>query len=228
MSTVDIDPVVANVKAHVKEYMNQFDASHDYEHIERVLKLARTIEERECILNPSLKFRSDLITLTALTHDIGDKKYIKPGQDSQTMAYDALIEAGCATVLAKEVQLLVNHVSWSSEQADPSKVQAVLKHYPELAIIQDADRLDALGAVGVGRCFVFTASRGKSLGEAIQHFEDKLLSRGMAMKTLSGQALSSERMRRLRTFRTWWQEELAIEDSRAHSRASESSVGLGP
>jgi uncharacterized protein len=225
MLTVDLGALVPKVEAYVKEYMNQFDNSHNYEHIERVLKLARTIESRERILHPSSTFRSELITLATLTHDIGDKKYIKPGQNPEGMVLELLTNLGCPLELAQEVQMLVNHVSWSSEQADPSKVQLVLKRYPELAIIQDADRLDALGAIGIGRCFAYNASRGHSLGEAVQHFEDKLLSRGMAMKTLSGQALSNERTRRIRTFRTWWQAEMAIESITDIPAADVSAVG---
>jgi uncharacterized protein len=207
MNSKGMDLLTAKVKDYVSEYMSQFDPSHDYQHIERVLALAQKIEAEESIQNHSVSYRSNLITLAALLHDIGDKKYLKPGQDGTTMAAAVLQDFDCPKELAQQVQDVVNHVSWSAEQKDPSRVQRALVEYPELAIVQDADRLDAIGAVGIARCFAYSSAIRRPLEQAVEHFHEKLLSRGMKMKTGTGRDIAVERSRRLSEFLGWWEEE---------------------
>jgi uncharacterized protein len=207
MNSKEMDLLMAKVKDYVSEYMSQFDPSHDYQHIERVLALAQEIEAKESIQNHSVSYRSDLVTLAALLHDIGDKKYISPGQDGATMAAVLLLDLGCPEELAQQVQVVVNHVSWSAEQKDPSRVQRTLVVYPELAIVQDADRLDAIGAVGIARCFAYSGAIRRPLGQAVEHFHEKLLNIRLTMKTETGRDIAVERSRRLSEFVGWWEEE---------------------
>lgn len=61
--------------------------------------------------------------------------------------------------LREKVQDIVNAVSYSGEVKDPNRAVRVLQRHPELRPVQDADRLDALGAVGLGRCFAFRGAR---------------------------------------------------------------------
>ncbi len=78
---------------------------------------------------------------------------------------------------------------------------------PEAQIVQDADRLDALGAIGLARVFAYGGSQkreiynpGKPAGTSIQHFYDKLLSLKDRMNTVAGAALALERHRYLEDF----------------------------
>lgn len=92
-------------------------------------------------------------------------------------------------------------------------MQEKLRQYPEIAIVQDADRLDALGAVGIGRAFTFGGAKGvhgmrvKGMQSTVDHFEEKLEKLEGLMKTGEGRRLAAERTERVRAFRRWWEEE---------------------
>ena len=204
-----MEEITTKVKSYVEDYMCRFDASHDYEHILRVYYLARTISAREAHLVPPANYNPNLIALASLLHDVGDKKYLMPGEDGSTMVQNILLEFGAHMSLAKTVQEIVSHVSYSTEIENPSKIQELITELPELAVVQDADRLDAIGAVGIGRCFTYNAAKGKgSLQEAIIHFQEKLESLDLMMKTRTGRAMAVERTERLKVFRGWWDEEV--------------------
>ncbi|KUI52710.1 Uncharacterized protein YpgQ [Cytospora mali] len=203
--------LILSVDEYVKEYMSHYDASHDYNHIQRVLRMAQVIleKERSRSSDAGLTYDETLVTLGALLHDVGDHKYLQPGQDSTTLVRDVLLERGCPTDLAEKVQDLVLHVSFSTEKKDPQKTLEKINAIPELAIVQDADRLDAIGAVGIARCFTFggAKNRGDGLDGSIDHFKEKLeLLEGM-MKTRTGRDLARERTERLKIFRNWWESE---------------------
>ncbi|OJD10052.1 hypothetical protein ACJ73_09959, partial [Blastomyces percursus] len=90
-------------------------------------------------------------TLAALLHDIGDRKYLpttNPVTATTNIVYDALLSNGADPCLADRVQMIVSHVSFSTEMKNPGVIRRLIfeEGYPELAIVQDADRLDALGA----------------------------------------------------------------------------------
>merc|ERR1712225_97254 len=99
-------------------------------------------------------------------------------------------------------------VSYSSEIKDRGHVETMIGKYPELAIVQDADRLDAIGAVGIGRTFTFGgAKNARDMGETIQHFDDKLVKLESMMKTAPGRRMARERTERLNMFKGWWEDE---------------------
>lgn len=79
--------------------------------------------------------------------------------------------------------------------------------------MQDADRLDALGAVGIGRAFVYGGARGRGLSETVAHFEDKLLRLEGMMKTGEGRRLARARGERVGVFRGWVREEMGMLDA---------------
>ncbi|KAG8160755.1 hypothetical protein KVR01_009019 [Diaporthe batatas] len=208
---VSYDELIHSVSSYVKEYMSHYDPSHDYNHIQRVHRLALLILHKEIQSDKSgtPQYNETLLTLGALLHDVGDRKYLLPGQDSTTLVRDVLLERGCPADLADKVQDLVLHVSFSTEKKAPQKVLDKIASIPELAIVQDADRLDALGAVGIARCFTFGGAKmsERGLSGCIDHFEEKLeLLEGM-MKTDTGRQLAKERTERLKVFRGWWESE---------------------
>jgi uncharacterized protein len=149
-----------------------------------------------------------VVTLGALLHDVGDKKYLEPGQDANTLVLSTLLGFGAPEELAIKVQRIVLGISYSSEIKDPAQVQILIQKYPELAVVQDADRLDAIGAIGIGRTFTFGGAKGaKHMGETIDHFDDKLVRLESMMKTAPGKRMARERTERLLTFKSWWAEE---------------------
>jgi uncharacterized protein len=118
-----------------------------------------------------------------------------------------LLAADAPSTLVSLVQLLVSNVPCSHELANPDAVAIVLENHPELSIVQDADRLDAIGAVGVGRAFAFGGARSRSLDATFCHFTDKLLIREGMMKTEEGKRMAKDRCDRLRVFMGWWEVE---------------------
>lgn len=207
--------LIASVDVYVQEYMSHYDPSHDYKHIQRVLRLAHALLAEERATNTSssssVEYDDTLVTLGALLHDVGDKKYLGPGQDPTTLVRDVLVARDCPAALAATVQDLVLHVSFSTEtRTAPQTMRDKIGALPELAIVQDADRLDALGAVGMGRCFAFTGAHdraGTGLDGAVDHFVEKLERLEGMMKTAAGRRLARERTERIKTFRGWWESE---------------------
>ncbi|CCD44441.1 putative hd domain-containing protein [Botrytis cinerea BcDW1] len=201
--------LIAQVTAFVEKYMSAYDGSHDFNHIRRVVGLAHRIYKElkaERTGGPELDLQ--VVTLAALLHDVGDKKYLLPGQDSNTLVLSTLLSFGAEETLAVKVQRIVLGVSYSSEIKDLASVRGMIEKYPELAVVQDADRLDAIGAIGIGRTFTFGGAKGaRNMGETIQHFEDKLEKLGGMMKTAPGKRMAEERTKRLATFKEWWEEE---------------------
>ena len=213
--------LIANTKAFVKEYMSQYDASHDYSHIQRVLALAQHILGVEQRSHPTILYDPTIVTLAALLHDVGDHKYITPSasdetEDPTTLVKSTLISLGAPLEQACYVQTIVKSVSYSHEVLNPTHVRGVLLQHPELAIVQDADRLDAIGAVGIGRTFTYGGAKGRKgagmegMEDTINHFEEKLVHLEGMMKTEEGRRLARVRTQRLRVFKGWWEEENAV------------------
>lgn len=195
------DGLMARVTDYVRDYMSHYDGSHDFHHIERVLRLALHIQAR----TPSTS--RPLVALCALLHDVGDSKYLRPGEDASRLVSDVLLSLGADAQLAETVQAICLGVSYSAEVRDPAAAAAGLAAYPELAVVQDADRLDAIGAVGIGRAFAFGGAKGRAMGESMDHFDDKLVRLEGMMKTETGRALARQRTERLRLMQAWWREE---------------------
>ncbi len=192
------EALIARVTDYVKEYMSHYDSSHDFNHITRVLRLAQHIQAR----TPNTS--QAVVTLAALLHDVGDKKYLQPGEDASRLIHATLLSLGAGDALAEKVQAICLGVSYSSEVKDPGRVVALIEEHPELAVVQDADRLDAIGAAGIGRTFAFGAAKGRDLEDTIRHFEEKLLRLEGMMKTETGRALARERSERIRLMLEWW------------------------
>ncbi|KAJ3463101.1 hypothetical protein MRS44_007887 [Fusarium solani] len=195
------DALVGKVTAYVEKYMSNYDASHDFNHIQRVLRLSLHIQS----VTPEAD--RSLVTLAALLHDVGDKKYLRPGEDASRMISTLLVSFGAPAALADTVQAICLGVSYSSEVKDPARTRALVEKYPELAVVQDADRLDAIGAVGIARTFAFGGAKGRTLENTMDHFDEKLLLLEGMMKTDEGRRMARERTERLRLLKEWWEEE---------------------
>lgn len=212
-----MESLLVTTRTYVQSYMSHYDSSHDFAHIERVLALAYLIAGASS--TPPLDL--DVVTLAALLHDVGDRKYLQPGEDASRVVYNFLCRSGANTVLAQKVQTVVSHVSFSNEVKNPEAVLRMTAEHPELAVVQDADRLDAIGAVGIGRTLTYSAAvevknGGRRLGklgsmdDAIRHFDDKLEQLEGMMKTQAGREMAVVRTKRLKEFKSWWKDETGI------------------
>lgn len=215
--------LIRKVAAYVETYMNKFDGSHDFNHIKRVLGLSRQIvSEIEDASSSSSqgqsasekpKYNHTVITLSALLHDVGDQKYLNPGENGEILVQELLLSYGASQELAEKVQTICLGVSYSSEIKDLGHVERLIEEYPELAVVQDADRLDSIGAVGMGRVFTYGAVRiGREMGKSMEILDSKLLRLEGMMKTWPGRRLARERTKRLKTFKRWWDEEVKAGD----------------
>ncbi|KAK5133375.1 hypothetical protein LTR08_007809 [Meristemomyces frigidus] len=205
----DHSALYLGVYQYVEEYMSRYDMSHDFSHVLRVLALAKHIMAEELKASPCMKFQKQAVVIAALLHDVGDKKYIQPGENSERMIETLLAKNGCPPRFVAKVALIVEHVSYSSEIKRPQLVKAIVGAHPELAIVQDADRLDAIGAIGIGRTFAYGAAKAPDRGMqgTIEHFTEKLENIEGMMKTGTGKRMARERTQRLTEFRRWWEEE---------------------
>ncbi|KAJ5115464.1 hypothetical protein NUU61_001223 [Penicillium alfredii] len=227
------ESLFAAMSAFVSSCMSGHDPSHNPAHVHRVVAGANTILAAEQALDPAAHFDSTVVQLAALLHDIGDRKYIsqvaqstsdtsenkKASLDPTTMVREALLAHGASPDLSAKVQTIVSHVSYTTECKDPTAIQRLIEQgYPELAIVQDADRLDAIGALGIGRCFTFLGAQGRrfvpegqwEMDNAIEHFGEKLEKLEGMMKTETGRQMARVRTERLRIFRGWWEEEMGM------------------
>lgn len=217
--------LVAATTRYAREYMSSshFDSSHDFSHVQRVLRHALHILDAESRAHPSTPYDPLVVTLAALLHDISDKKYLStPGtrtvtfvsdiEDPETEVKRILLRLGAPEELARTVQVVVKNISYSTEVLDPAHNRGVILQHPELAIVQDADRLDAIGAIGIGRAFTYGGAKAPNRGMhgTMAHSVEKLEKLQGMMKTAEGRRMAKARAERLRVFRGWWEEEMAM------------------
>lgn len=178
------------------------EAGHDWWHIQRVWHLAKHIAEKE-------NHDSFIVELGALLHDIADSKF-NNGNEEQgpSIARNFLRIIGASKETIEEVVYIIQNISYrNSYEENPTKI------LPSLAIVQDADRLDALGAIGIARTFHYGGFKnreiynpeipptdykskeayGKSTAPSINHFYEKLLLLKDLMNTETGKQLALER-----------------------------------
>jgi hypothetical protein len=139
--------------AHVRAAFSSYDGSHDFAHLERVVANARALAAASAAPPPA----EALISVSALLHDIDDKKY---GGDevNQPRARAALRACGVSDGDAKKTCAVIRGVSFTTEMARMAAGGAAAAAGAEegdplvalaTAIVQDADRLDAIGATGI-------------------------------------------------------------------------------
>ena len=190
-----------------------YDGSHDWHHVMRVAKNAKDIAEHENFQNGHRS--RTLVQVIALLHDVADSKY-KGYEARARELQDKLGEWTVGGLMTEEHKYLINFVISIMSFKDESKGSCAGLELPtEFKVVQDADRLDAIGAVGIARCFMFGGSRGSEIirwedpsrgggevrgnGKAIPyktcvgHFYEKLLKLKDMMKTRRGAELAGER-----------------------------------
>jgi uncharacterized protein len=174
---------------------------HDWFHIERVLKMAEFLQSKE---GGDL----EIVQLAALLHDISDHK-MNGGilNAGGKVAFDMLIELGYDTNKAALVKEIVDGVSYKGAHVQDS-MQTL-----EGKIVQDADRLDAIGAIGIARAFAYGGSKNRpmyvpdfsptmhasfeeyasSKSHTVNHFYEKLLLLEARLHTPSAKKIGKER-----------------------------------
>jgi uncharacterized protein len=133
--------------------MADLDGSHDFQHVVRVCRTAVRIAKAEHA--PDLL----AVQIAALLHDVGDWKYSKDGDARLDRALSELAGMGLRDETANTVREIIKGIGFKEELKQAADGCTNGSMSIELACCQDADRLDAIGAVGIARCFTFGGSR---------------------------------------------------------------------
>lgn len=178
--------ILIKAQEYIKETFLKEGTGHDYYHIERVVINARKILQTE-------HADSFLVELAAWLHDLGDHKLHKGVDKSEELISIFLKSLLVDQFTIDRVIEIVSQVSFSKGNK-PSSIEA--------EIVQDADRLDAIGAIGIARCFAYGGSKNRILyspdekvkeNSSIQHFYDKLFKLKDMMNTESAKLIAVKR-----------------------------------
>ena len=183
-----------------KRLLEKDSTGHDYHHILRVTRLALRIAQTESGADP------ELVGLIAALHDVDDRKLSPETCKKQDNARYFLENAGLETGKIAMILKGIRQISFKgTDSVAPDTLEA--------RCVQDADRLDAIGAIGIGRAFAFGGARGRSMydpeqppvmgmdgetyaktqGPTINHFYEKLLLLKDMMNTETGKAMAAHR-----------------------------------
>jgi len=194
----------------VKEKLQGVEAGHDWFHIERVYKNAIQIAQDSSVINILV------VELGALLHDIADSKF-HSGDESvgPKIAREFLELHQVDENIIREVVSIIENISFKNTKDTTKKYTS-----KELQIVQDADRLDAIGAIGIARTFNYGGFKNRELynpqvkpnlnmskeeyknskAPTINHFYEKLLLLKDKMNTQKGRELAEERHRFMEIF----------------------------
>ncbi len=193
--------LIQNAVEFVKEKLDGAEAGHDWFHIERVWKLSKKIAENE-------KVDLQVLELGALLHDIADPKF-HDGDETLALkiSREFLESQSVSEEIIEKVLFIIQNISFKNRREVPENLPL------ELKIVQDADRLDAMGAIGIARTFNFGGFKNnlifhpeippklsmskeeykKNEGTTVNHFYEKLLLLKDLMNTESAKKIASER-----------------------------------
>ncbi|WP_175614455.1 HD domain-containing protein [Piscibacillus halophilus] len=183
----------------VRSELENEGSGHDWWHIHRVTKTARRIAEKE---------GADLLicTMAALLHDLADEKLNETEEAGVKRVTDWLDQIKVTGNQREQILTIIQSISFKGGHGPTLNSL-------EAKVVQDADRLDAIGAIGIARCFTYAGSKGNIIhdpetipregmsleeyrkrdGTAINHFYEKLLRLKDLMKTNTGNEMAKQR-----------------------------------
>ena len=188
-----MDKLVSDATEYVRELLGGNSGGHDLSHSIRVYKNAMKIAEKE----PG----SDLtvVALASILHDVDDHKLFDHENNENARAF--LSREGVSDELTGKICSVINSVSFSRNRGNrPATLEG--------RIVQDADRLDALGAIGIARTFAYGGEHKRSIEESIKHFYDKLLLLKDGLNTDTARGLAAKRHEFLKAYIAEINEEL--------------------
>ncbi|MGL4991793.1 MAG: HD domain-containing protein [Sarcina sp.] len=212
------EKIINNTKIFVKNELMNEGSGHDYYHVERVYKNASYI----------LKYEKDadefIVKLTALLHDIDDWKFSISNITNTSKVERFLNEQQLDKKIIEKIITIIKTMSFKGGVVDSKQITL------EGKIVQDADRLDAIGAIGIARAFTYggyknnlihdpnikiksfkTLEDVKSKNTTINHFYEKLLKLESLMNTESAKKIANERTIFMKMFLERFYQEWNIE-----------------
>ncbi|MGJ9456770.1 HD domain-containing protein [Oceanobacillus sp. CF4.6] len=177
------DKQLAAIRDYAFQLFNTDVTGHDFFHMERVVNLVKQIAREE-------NADGFICEAAAWLHDVGDKKLFRnPAQATENMHLfleSISMEESHITI----IDTIINRISYRT-----GRIPETL----EGKIVQDADRLDAIGAIGIARTFAYGGANHQMIHQpgvtftSIQHFYDKLLKLKDLMHTDTAKTLAAER-----------------------------------
>ena len=193
--------IIEQTISFVKSELANAEAGHDWWHIQRVYNVAKKIAADESV-------DIFIVELGALLHDIADAKFYNGDENiGPNKAVKFLQSLSVEENIIDHVEKIIRNISFKGGNFKQEFFS------PELAVVQDADRLDALGAIGIARAFNYGGFKNrqfydpsikpalsmtkdeykKSTAPTINHFYEKLLLLKDLMNTATGKKLAEER-----------------------------------
>ena len=200
---MDKEKIITATIAFVKKELKNAEGGHDWFHIERVFKNSILISKDE-------KVDVFVVSLAALLHDIADPKFYNGDETvGPKVATQFLKEQKVHATIIEHVVHIIKNISFKNSFDTASESFTSI----ELEVVQDADRLDAIGAIGIARCFNYGGFKNralydpkiipdlkmtketykKSTAPTINHFYEKLLLLKDQMNTASGKKIANNR-----------------------------------
>lgn len=194
--------IVDKAIAFVQLSLKNAEGGHDWWHIHRVFVNAQKIAEKESDID------NEVVFLAALLHDIADSKFHDGNEEiGPAMARNFLLSEGFDVQKTNHVVSIIENISFKGGKTERTF------HSKELDVVQDADRLDAIGAIGIARTFNFGGYKGNEIynpnippnleltkeeykkgGQpSLNHFYEKLLLLKDLMNTHTGREMANER-----------------------------------
>ncbi|GAA0872848.1 HD domain-containing protein [Gangjinia marincola] len=202
MSVID-QTLIKNTISFVKKTLKNTEGGHDWFHIERVYNTAMHIAKTE-------EVNLEIVALGTLLHDIADAKFYD-GDESigPKVAQEFLESQKVDPTTTDHVINIIKYISFKNSLDERGEKFTST----ELEVVQDADRLDAIGAIGIARCFNYGGFKNRPLydpsikpnlnltkteykkakSHTINHFYEKLLLLKDKMNTATGKKLAEER-----------------------------------
>jgi len=193
--------IIESTIEYVKKTLKNAEGGHDWWHIYRVWMNAKKIAETEDV-------DKLIVELGALLHDIADSKF-NDGDESigPKKAREFLLSLNVSNEIITHVENIISNISFKGGN-ELQKFKSL-----ELDVIQDADRLDAIGAIGIGRAFSYGGYKNRemynpnikpnlnmtkeeyknSLAPTVNHFYEKLLLLKDRMNTKTGKLMAEKR-----------------------------------
>ena len=201
-------PIIEKTIAFVKQKLENAEGGHDWFHIERVYKNALLIAKDE-------KCDEIIVKLGALLHDIADSKFHNGDETvGPKVAREFLVSENVEESIIEHVINIINNISFKGGNFEKEFTSI------ELEIVQDADRLDAIGAIGIARAFNYGGYKNRQLynpdivpnlsmskeeyknskSPTLNHFYEKLLLLKDKMNTNTGRKIAQNRHDFMETF----------------------------
>jgi uncharacterized protein len=210
MKTATEQDILSRAREYVREEMSKDASGHDWWHIHRVATMAKRLAT-ECGADPFVT------ELAALLHDVGDYKLVGPSDEAESAIARRWMEANSVPpTVIDHICSIIDSMSYKG-----AGVKSLMSSV-EGQCVQDADRLDAIGAIGVARTFAYAGNKGQAMHDpdlqpvmhetmeqyrntktsSINHFHEKLLLLKDRMNTEPAKRIAEARHKYMEEFLT--------------------------